>query len=99
MPQRAASSIHLDDVGAPIQLLLFVFEKIGAGERIAIGLDIAPPAGDRRGAPAELPARMLGAQTPTFQTHRQGGRIGARVEPAARDRVLAPFDADAVMRR
>src|SRR6202040_4406857 len=54
---------HLDDVGTPIELLGVVLEEIGRGEGVAIGLDIAVPgiAGDRRVAPAEFPAGVLGA--------------------------------------
>src|SRR6202008_2330161 len=44
---------HLHDVGAPIELLLLVFEKIASSESVAIGFDIAAAgiAGDRRVAP------------------------------------------------
>src|SRR5207237_8374963 len=65
------------DIGAPIELLRLVFEKVGAGEGIAIGFDIAPGevAGDRRIAPAEFPAGMLGADAPALETHRPCARI------------------------
>jgi len=54
---------HLHDIGAPIELLHLVFEKIAAGIGIAVGFHIAPAriARDRRVAPAEFPPGMLGA--------------------------------------
>src|SRR5215831_1307941 len=55
---------HLHNVGAPVKLLGLVLEKIGRGERIAISLDIAMATGERRVAPAEFPAGMLGAEPP-----------------------------------
>ena len=48
---------HLHDIGAPIELLHLVFEKIAAGTGIAP----ARIARDRRVAPAEFPPGMLGA--------------------------------------
>src|ERR1700730_7481644 len=68
---------HLRDVGAPIELLQLVFEKIYAGEGVAISFDIAPAgiAGNRRIAPAEFPAGMLGANAPALQTYSKGARI------------------------
>src|SRR5204862_4905119 len=54
---------HLHDIGAPIELLGFVFEEIRRREGITIGLDIAMTGlvADRRVAPAEFPAGVLGA--------------------------------------
>jgi len=50
-----------DNVGAPIELLRLVFEKIASGKGVAIGFDIAPAgiARNRRVASAEFPAGML----------------------------------------
>jgi hypothetical protein len=63
---------HLNDGGAPIELLPLIFQKIASSEGITIGLDIPPPGivGDRCFAPAEFPAGMLGADAPS-------GRFGA----------------------
>jgi hypothetical protein len=60
----------LHDVGAPIELLWLVFKKIGAGESVAICFDKTAGwiAGNRRVAPAEFLAGMLGADTPAFET-------------------------------
>ena len=68
---------HLPNVGAPLKLLRLVFEKIAAGESVAIGFDIAPTriARDWRIAPAELPSGLLGAQPPVFEPHGEGIRI------------------------
>ena len=57
---------HLHDVGAPIELLYLIFEKIAAGVGVAIGLQITPAWITRywRIAPPEFPSRMLGAQPP-----------------------------------
>src|SRR5690348_8837897 len=65
---------HLDDIGAPIELLGFVFEEIGGGEGVAIGLDIAVAGrvANRRVAPAEFPAGVLGADPPAVELNRQG---------------------------
>src|SRR4051794_14425914 len=67
---------RLYDVGAPVQWLGLVFEEIGRGKRIAIGLDIAMAGGvaERCVAPAELPAGMLGADPPGVELH--GQRVG-----------------------
>src|SRR6516162_5703007 len=72
---------HLHNVGAPIKLLRLVFEKIAAGESVAIGFHIAPTriACDRRVAPAKLPSGVLGAQPPAFEPQGEGVRI-ERVE-------------------
>src|SRR5271169_3529279 len=53
---------HLHDVGAPIELLRLVFEKIGAGEGVAICFDktAAWIAGNRRVAPSEFLDRHAG---------------------------------------
>ena len=68
---------HLHDIGAPIELLHLVFEKIAAGKGIAVGFHIAPAriARDRRVAPAEFPSGMLGTQAPAFEPHRKRIRI------------------------
>ena len=58
---------HLHNIGAPIELLRLVFEKIGAGEGVAIGFDKTG-----RIAPAEFPAGMLGAEAPAFETYGKG---------------------------
>ena len=73
---------HLHDVGAPIELLRLVLEKIAAGESVAIGFHIAPAriARDRRVTPAEFPSSMLGTEPPAFKAH--GERI--RIERGAR---------------
>jgi hypothetical protein len=67
---------HLHNIGAPIELLRLVFEKIGAGEGVAIGFDktAARVSRNRRIAPAEFLARMLGAEA-----RRQRSRRTARV--------------------
>src|SRR5438045_1084819 len=64
---------HLHDVCAPVELLLLVFEKIAAGESVTVGFDIAPAgiAGNRRVAPAEFPAGMLGADAPALEAYRE----------------------------
>ena len=68
---------HLHDIGAPIELLHLVFEKIAAGKGIAVGFHIAPAriARDRRVAPAEFPPGMLGAQPPSFEPYCQRVRV------------------------
>ena len=68
---------HLPNVGAPIKLLRLVFEKIAAGESVAIGFHIAPTriARDWHGAPAELPSGVLGAQPPAFEPDRERIRV------------------------
>ena len=65
---------HLHDIGAPIELLLLVFEKIGAGKDVAIRFDktAARVAGNRGIPPAELPAGMLGADA---QRSRRTARV------------------------
>ena len=65
---------HLHNIGAPIELLRLIFEKIGTGKGIAISFDktAARVVGNRGIPPAELPAGMLGADTLTFQTYRKG---------------------------
>jgi len=62
---------HLQDVGAPLELLRRVLEEIRACEGIAISFDIAPAgiAHNRRVAPAEFPPGMLGANAPALETH------------------------------
>ena len=65
---------HLHNIGAPIELLRLVFEKIGAGEGVAIGFDktAARVSRNRRIAPAEFLARMLGVEAPAFETYGKG---------------------------
>jgi hypothetical protein len=57
--------------------LRLVFEKIAAGEGVALCLDktAARVAGNRRIAPGESPAGMLGADAPAFQTYRKGAGV------------------------
>ena len=76
---------HLHEVGAPIELLRLVLEKIGARKGIAISLDVAPGglSGNRRIAPAEFPSSMLGTEPPAFKAHGERIRI-ERIERGAR---------------
>jgi hypothetical protein len=68
---------HLHNVGAPIELLRLVFEKIVADKGLAICFDktAARIARNWRIAPAEFPAGMLGADAPAFETYGKGAGI------------------------
>ena len=65
---------HLHDVGAPIELLRLVFEKIRAGEGVAIGLDKRRP-----GSPAIGASRQPNFQPACSAPMRQRSRRTARV--------------------
>jgi hypothetical protein len=75
--RRGESRMPLMGRGAPIELLHRVFEKICAGESVAISFDITPAriSRDRRIAPAEFPPGMLGAKAPALETHGEGACI------------------------
>jgi len=68
---------HLHNIGAPIELLRLIFEKIGTGKGIAISFDktAARVVGNRGIPPPELPGGMLGV-APSRPQPRSADRVG-----------------------